>query len=333
MQIGIIGVNHKSAGLGLREKLAKACERRFGLHNSVHARYCYLLLSTCNRTEVYFTSSDLAQTHIELLAILRHEIKEPFEHRIYSYFGKDCFFHLACVTAGLDSALIGETEIQGQVKRAYAEAADARFLSRELHFLFQKCLKIGKNVRSQGIVTCRLPSLEEVILQVSLNVLRSLNQPKVLFVGLSEINYKIYTRFKQKGFQNITFCNRSHSKMQSIPDIKLLEWAEIERWSSFDFIIFGTKSPHFLVTPTSLVSTPKLVIDLSVPRNVDPLIGRQKEVTLLNIDQLNRLIDRKRRAKAAEMALAGTQVIATIVNRQITFFTGKEDHRLLFTMA
>jgi len=339
MRIGILGINHKSADLRLREKLAKACGRRFGSENSMHARYAYVLLSTCNRTEIYFTSPDLAQTHTDLLAILRHEVEEEFEHRVYSYFGSDCFFHLACVTAGVDSALIGETEIQGQVKRAYEGAAELRMLSRELHFLFQKCLKIGKNVRTQEVMTRGLPTLEEAILQAGESLLGDLKHRKILFVGLSEINHKIFVRFKQKGFRNITFCNRSFDKAQKVAareNVKLLSWEQFEEWSTFDLTIFGTKCPDFLVSDAPVIQERKLIIDLSVPRNVNPLLGRRKEITLLNVDQLNRVIDRKRRIKAAEIGRLETQVIAGAVERQVALFNLKELQRsqaLLSTSA
>ncbi|MCC5832140.1 MAG: hypothetical protein JJU12_03760 [Chlamydiales bacterium] len=339
MRIGVLGINHKSADLRLREKLAKACRRRFASENSLHASYSYVLLSTCNRTEIYFSSPDLAQTHTLLLAILRGEVEEEFEHRVYSYFGGDCFFHLACVTAGVDSALIGETEIQGQVKRAYEDAASIRPLSRELHFLFQKSLKIGKDVRTREDLSKGLPTLEEAIFQAAENLLGNLERREILFVGLSEINHKIFVRFKQKGFRKITFCNRSHDKAAKVAqreDVKLLAWEEFERWSEFDLAIFGTTCPDFLVSEAPSVCKIKLVIDLSVPRNVDPQLGRQEGITLLNVDQLNRVIDRRRRIKAAQIGRLETHVIARAVERQVSLFKLKELQRtqsLLSTTA
>lgn len=333
MHIGVIGINHKSADLRLREKLAKACQRLFGPENSAHSNFCYILLSTCNRTEIYFSSSDPAETHTYLLGVLRPEIEEEFEHRIYSYFGSDCFFHLARVTSGMDSALIGETEIQGQVKRAYETALAYRTLSRELHFLFQKCLKIGKNVRAKTNLASGLPSMEEAILSAGFNLLGDLKERKILFVGLSEINHKIFVRFKRKGYRNITFCNRSLEKANEVAlreEVSVLPWDQIHRWSTFDLAIFGTKCPNFLITRDQMASDfpSKLIIDLSVPRNVDPKVGRHEKITLLNVDQLNRVIDRKRKLKAAELARIEMQLIARSVERQLAIFKLKELQRL-----
>lgn len=325
MRVGVIGINHKSADLRLREKLAKACQRRFGNQNSLHLPFTFILLSTCNRTEIYFNSLDLAHTHTEILTILRHEIEEEFEHRVYSYFGSECFYHLACVTSGVDSALIGETEIQGQVKRAYEGAARFHCLTPELHFLFQKCLKIGKSVRSEKALSKGLPTIEEAVLHAAQNLLSDLEQRKILFVGFSEINQKIFFRFKQKGIENITFCNRSHKK--ALEKIKLLSWDQFDQWGDFDLAIFGTKCPDFIISKPPPACRWKLVIDLSVPRNVDPQIGRQKEITLLNVDQLNRLVDRKRRIKAAELAYLKSDIIADAVERQVAIFKLKEWQR------
>lgn len=329
MRIGILGINHKSADLPMREELAKACERLFGPDRSIHSHFSYVLLSTCNRTEVYFQSDDLAETHIYLLNILRGEIEGEFEHRIYSYFGIDCFFHLACVTAGVDSALIGETEIQGQVKRAYETATLYSPLSSELHFLFQKCLKIGKNIRATTHFAQGALSIEEAVLSASLERLEDLTDKKILFIGLSEINHKLILRFQKKGFRTITLCNRSYEKAKHVAEkekIDLIPWEELSLWSTFDLAVFGTKCPHFLVS-RPLYPTCKLVIDLSVPRNVDPKVGRYPGITLLNVDQLNKLIDRKQKFKALEIARLESQVIADAVEKQVSLYNIREQQR------
>src|SRR5262245_20986881 len=116
MKVGVVGINHKLADLKLREQLAKNCQKCFGSLRAVNEHHHFILLSTCNRTEIYFSSEDLTTTHTYLLSILRMEVEGEFDHKLYSYFGVDSFCHLTRVTLGLDSAIIGETEIQGQVK-------------------------------------------------------------------------------------------------------------------------------------------------------------------------------------------------------------------------
>lgn len=112
MRIGVIGINSKLASLQLRERLAKACQKHFALQNCLHGPHRIVQLSTCNRTELYFYSHDLAEAHTYILNVLRQEIQDEFDQKLYSYFGCDCFQHLCRVATGLDSAIIGETEIQ-----------------------------------------------------------------------------------------------------------------------------------------------------------------------------------------------------------------------------
>lgn len=278
MQIGVIGINHKSADLGLREKIAKAMNKYFGI-------FCYqfpfVLLTTCNRTEIYFHSEDLAATHTFLFGLLRNELHFEFEHKIYAYFGSDCFFHLAKVTSGLDSAIIGETEIQGQVKQSYEMATKARSLSRPLHFLFQKSLKIGKEIRSK----CRnvSPSLEDLVHNVANNYFDDFQRRKILIVGLSEINLKILKKFENF---DVTICNRTESKTKLFAK-KTLPFTQHQlHVFDFDLIIYGTKAQDFLLTEIPYLPTEKkLIVDASVPRNVDPKIAG-KNVKILNIDQI-----------------------------------------------
>lgn len=294
MRIGIVGINHKLADLKLREALAKTCQKRFGALQAVHEnRHHFVLLSTCNRTEIYFSSTDLAATHTYILSLMRMEVEEEFDHKLYSYFGSDCFLHLARVAAGLDSAVIAETEIQGQVKTAYEAVIDYHSLPSEIHYLFQRSLGIAKKVRTELRLGRGMPNLEQAILQTGKRLFDRPEEAKMLFVGASAINVKILQFIKQKRFLNVTLCNRSESeghRIKSLFNVNYLEWNRLERWIDYDWIIFGTKSPDFLITgPVAgeAFSRPKLVMDLSVPRNVDPSVGEEPGIELLNIDRLN----------------------------------------------
>ncbi len=330
MYIGIIGINHKSADLGLRERVARACQRRFGSYSLEHP-LSYVLLSTCNRTEIYFSAEDLAEVHSYLLTVLREELHEEFEHRLYSYFGSDCFFHLARVTAGMDSAMVGETEIQGQVKEAYEKSSlESQVLTRELHFLFQKSLKIGKEVRQRTNFR-ELLSLEEAIFQAGVQFFGNLKKRRVLFIGVSEINRKVFNYFRQKGVIACTVCNRTEEKGKRFAlreGIEFLPWERLGEWEEFDFSIFGTKSPEFLVRQMRDFEKRRLVIDLSVPRNVDPVLGRSKQVSLLNVDELKGMLDSWKHMRALRSAQIDSQMIASAVERQMELFLQREEFRM-----
>lgn len=341
MRVGVIGINHKLAELKLREAFAKICQHRFCSSFSKSNPYYLVVLSTCNRTEMYFSSPILAETHTHIINILRedlHDVEETFDQKLYSYFGHDCFRHLARVTTGLDSAIAAETEVQGQVKAAYERALDVNRLPSEMHFLFQKSLKIAKKVRTELPLGRGLPNVEHAILNASLQTFDKPEKAKVLFVGASDINRKIFAFLRGKLFEDMTLCNRSNDTAKVMADkygLRVLEWDAISRWQHYDMIVFGTKSPDFLVSKKDLCSRPmhhKLIIDLSVPRNVDPSLGRLPHITLLNIDQLNKTL-KNRKTRMQHLLSQAEEIVQRETRRQIYLYHDKEQRRIHYLAA
>lgn len=338
MRVGVVGINYKLADLKLREMLAKACQRRFGPGQCTHDNHIFVLLSTCNRTEVYFSSEDLSATHTYLLSILRNDVELEFDQKLYSYFNQDCFLHLSRVTAGLDSAIVAETEIQGQVKAAYENALEYISLPSEMHYLFQKSLGIGKKVRSEFNMRRGLPDLEDAILNIGDQVFENSRMVKILFVGASDINLKVISFLKDKKADSITICNRSLEHAEDVAKrygLKILEWSGLQEWHRFDWIVFGTKSPEYLIQkkhlPTEGIQQ-KLIIDLCVPRNVDPLVGQHRNITLYNIDQINRALQTRRRMMIRSIAQAENLVSeATRIHSDL--FTQKQQKIVALTMS
>jgi glutamyl-tRNA reductase len=335
MRVGVVGINHKLADLKLREQLAKACQKWFGALQAVHENHYFILLSTCNRTEIYFSSNDLANTHVYLLSILRVEVEQEFDHKLYSYFGVDCFCHLTRVTLGLDSAIIGETEIHGQVKLAYKTTVEYHSLPEDLHFLFQKALGIAKKLRSELQLGRGMPNLEHAILQTGKHVFQVPEQARLLFVGASEINRKILGFLKNKNFPNMTLCNRSDDQADTLAElygVQYLAWSQLGSWHEYDWIIFGTKSPDYLITKQDISQrsiSQKLIMDLCVPRNVEPKLGQDSRVTLLNIDQINRLLKIRYRHMTHTLAEA-EQLVAKATHQQATRYAEKAQSKVTF---
>ncbi len=337
MRVGVIGINHKLADLNLREKLAKACQRRFGIGNSIHEGHTFLLLSTCNRTEIYFSSENLAITHTYILSILRQEVSEEFEQKLYSYFGKDCLFHLSFVTSGLDSAIVAETEIQGQVKKTYEAALTSHLLPSELHYLFQKSLKISKQVRSQLLNGKKMAEVEHAVYQTGKQFFRDLSKVDVLFVGASEINKKLLHFFASKQL-SITLCNRTTEKALFYAErynLQVLNWENLSQWHHYDWIILGTKAPHYCIqkdTLTNISFPKKLIVDLSFPRNVDPKLAKDPRITLLNIDQINRMLKFRKAqlTKQIEEAIGFMEDASTLYNE---LFKAKEQRQVSLEIA
>lgn len=328
MQIGIVGINHKLADLHLRDMFAKACARRFKPAYSTHGSQSFVLLSTCNRTEIYFSSEDLAETHSYLLNILRQELQEEFDHKLYSYFGYECFYHLSRVTAGLDSACVAETEIQGQVKSAYEETHGVAKLPAELHYLFQKSLNIGKHIRTEMNLERGLPELDDAVIDTGNNTFCNQEDIKILFVGASSINEKILAAKKLK---NVSLMTRSAARGEELEEkyqIKSIPWNPQE-WHHYDWVIFGTKSSEYLIKPNEehKTSSPKLIMDLSVPRNVDPALGKEENITLLNIDQLNQYLS-SRQKRLQDSLMKADELVISLSQRQISLYQQKRDSKI-----
>lgn len=291
MRMGVLGVNHKLATLQLRERLAKGCQEWVHSVFKRPSEAALVLLSTCNRTEVYFSSEDLALTHTEILMHLREEVEEEFDQKLYTYFGIDCFRHLVRVTAGLDSAIRGETEIQGQVALAYAEAAKAQSLPAELHFLFQKGLKTGKQIRTLIPFARGMPGLHDAILHIGSLFFPSVRQAKILFIGASSIHTHLIAGFKRRGMTDLTLCNRTLQRSQEVAkehQIQVLDWSDKELWSQYDWVLCATKAQSFLLTRQQLCYPKRrqLLMDLSVPRNIDPSLKEEEFITLYDIDAI-----------------------------------------------
>jgi glutamyl-tRNA reductase len=329
MKVGLIGISYKSSDLYLRELLAKACLICFGGESENAARLNCVLISTCNRTEIYFSSEDLAETHSGILHLLRSKVDLPFEHKLYSYFGEDCFNHLAMVTTGLDSVIIAESEIQRQIKEAYENACLYHSLPSCMHFMFQKSLKIGKSIRTSSSLVRANVSLEATIYELGHILFKEIKTSAVLFIGNSEINRKIIRYFKLKGIDNLSLCTRgivSAHELSQEYDLALLEWSKIPGWQGFDLVICGTNQHEYLIYPEQMGQTypakNKAIFDLSMPRNVDPRLSRDPLITLLNIEELGSFIDKKQQRHLVEIAQSEAY-IRNAVERQLELFERK----------
>ncbi len=268
MQIAVLGINYKCADVSLREKIAK--------YLALAHDFPHVMLTTCNRCEIYYSTSDLSGTHSELLGLLKGSIYSEFEHRLYAYFNTDCFVHLAKVTAGLDSAIRGETEIQGQVKVAYERSILAKTASLELHFLFQKALHLAKYVRTT------MPLSGDLLKEVVLDLCYPYRDKKILFIGLSEINRPLIRACKKDS--EVFLMNRSNEKsviFAKEEGIYSIPWGSFK---GYDVLIFGTSAGKWLMRSYDF-DKQSLILDLSVPRNVDPTLIQV--VNLINIDQIN----------------------------------------------
>lgn len=296
LKLAVIGLNHKTAELDFREIMAKGASALSG-EKALFFSHPTILLSTCNRTEIYFSADDLAEAHSDLLIFLRRHIDDSFEHRLYSYFGLDAFFHLSRVAAGLDSAIFAESEIQRQVKVAYQNAARISKLPSCVHYAFQKALKIGKEVRTIYGLSSAAPNLASTIWELANSAFEDLPLRKLLFIGHSEINRNLAAYFNRKKGPRLFLSTKQPSAVR-IPDCTVFDRSELLHWRNYDLIIAASASDQYLISGVAV--RPQLIFDLSVPRNVDPQLKTSPKITLYNIETLNEIVAEKRQAHLAD---------------------------------
>jgi len=259
----VIGTNHKRAPLVIREKI-------FAVFSLLSKKG--ILLSTCNRIEYYFYSEDCAVQHEEIIQLLRKEGGDG--EYLYTFFGQECVHHLARVVCGLDSLFCLESEIQGQVKRAYESARKKASLPKPLHILFQRALHTGKIIRRS--FSPSKENLSDHVVDAVHSYLVGRGQNTALLIGASPINLQIAQRL-QKEKVEVTCANRTKTSAEKFSQkigAETLSWDLIQKaYCHFPCIISATRSPEYLITKRQTFSRPQLFIDLGVPRNIDPSIA------------------------------------------------------------
>lgn len=294
MRVGVLGINYKSASLELREKIAHACS---------HLSPNKIVLSTCYRTEIYFSQDDLAEAQSELFYYLKKRAPHSQEYGFYTFFDAECFFHLACVTAGLDSAMLAESDVQRQVKVAYEQTRLHQTLPAPLHFLFQKALKMGKAARCKFPLFQTSPHLEGMISQLVDKILASEN-PRLLFIGYSDINRKLIHYFWRKGHRRMTLCTRDLASAQPFAldyQLTLKDRTEIENWPHYEGVIAATECQDYLISAIPEKRSARLILDLSVPRSVHPSLSQHSALTLFNMEQIGAFFESYRSSRLSEV--------------------------------
>ncbi len=325
MQIGIIGANFKTTNIQLREKIEQAC-RVFFPRISPFEKKSYIPLFTCNRCEIYFSGGNLSKVHEFFLGLLRKEIQEEFEPYLYSFFGEDAFVHLAKVTAGLDSAILGESEIQGQVKRAYTDYANEHDLSSALHYLFQKSLQLGKYIRNQALFFPKVPSLSYEIDRL-ISALMPHRQPSIFFLGNSKINQNLIWFLRNRGIKKMALCSRfpintdSTDMQQIIP----LPWDAKKCWRQYDVVIAAARNASRAIAefPQESLQT-RVLFDLGIPRNISHTFAKNPQLHFYNLENIEKLFE-----KNHQRYLNNIQICESEIKRRIGRYAAMFQQKLL----
>ena len=312
-----IGVSHKTAPVEVRERLAlpdtRAQQFVRELRGSADVREA-VAISTCNRSELYLVVGDAVEAEGEVLAMLATQAGiRPTEltSSIYAYRNCDAARHLFRVAAGLESMIIGEAEIQGQVKRAYEAALAGGTVGPMNSHLFTAALKTGKRVRSETEIGARQLSLPAVAVTLARELLGSLSGRTVVVVGTGETSELAARALSENGVRPVFVASRRRDRAISLArryEGQSVSFDELPgALARADIVVAATASPHLLLEARELAEVmderrgrPLLLVDLAVPRDIDSECATIPGVSLYDIDDLEAVVARNRQVRQAE---------------------------------
>jgi glutamyl-tRNA reductase len=316
-----LGASHKTASLELRERIALPTGRAARVlaelteHDAIHEA---VALFTCNRTELYLITADAVDAENAALAILSRQAGlRPTElfGSLYSLRGREAVEHLFAVTGGLDSMIVGEAEIQGQVKRAYEMALVEGVSGPVSNRLFRDALAAGKRVRSETGVARNNVSVSTVAVQLAAEFLGDLSGRRVLVVGAGE-NAELTARaLRDRGVETLFVANRRYDRALGLAQRfagRAVTFDEMPReLEAADIVVTSTGAPHQILgrdelefVAASRMGRPLVLIDLAVPRDIEPSVRDCPGIALYDMDDLQRAVARNMDAREAEAAEA-----------------------------
>lgn len=319
MALLVLGINHKSASIKLREKLAFDAARLPEALNSLRALSNVreaAILSTCNRSELYCICEEQDASSILTWLSAYHEIPLlQFSDKAYEKWQGAAVRHMMEVASGLDSMVLGEPQIFGQMKSAYNNAQHANTLGPELSRLFQHIFSSAKEIRTETALGAHPISLAYISLTLAKRIYSDITQNRVLLIGAGEMIELVAKHFHENGVEQIIVANRTLEKADLIAQqvnghsITLTELPE--QLHKADIIITSTAAPVAILGKGAVESAlkkrmhkPMFMVDLAVPRDIESEVGQLSDVYLYTIDDLQEIIhdNLKNRESAREQA-------------------------------
>jgi glutamyl-tRNA reductase len=316
-----LGVSHKTAPLDLRERLSLPEGRAAGVLRELRQHPAVqeaVAISTCNRTELYFVTGDPVDAENEALGVLSRQAGiRPTEllGHVYSLRDGEAVRHLFEVTGGLDSMIVGEAEVQGQVKRAYEMALVEGVTGPVSNRLFRDALGAGKRVRTETGISRSRVSVSSVAVELAEATLGELTARRVLIIGAGETGELTARALHERGVETVFVANRRYDRAIGLAqrfDGHAVRFEELPaQLAAADIVVSSTGSPHTLVGPEEMQTVmdlrdnrPLLMIDIAVPRDIDHAVRKLPGVTLYDMDDLQRQVARNLSVREAESSRA-----------------------------
>jgi len=303
-----VGVNHKRAPVEVRERLAFSSARLptlFERLKSTEQISGCVIISTCNRTEVYAASKDIDAALSAIWETLSHESGieiDQLQSYSYSLTCQKAIAHLFKVVSGLDSMILGEQEVLGQVARAYQFACEHGASNPVLNVLFQKALKVGKQVQTETLIGSGASSVGSAAVELARQIFIDIEDRSILLIGAGEMGRLVARNLANNCASEMMVCNRSYDKAQEVAlqfDGCAVPFEELfECLPETDLVVSCTSAPGYIITKEHLSSLadkrngkPIFLIDLAVPRDIDPESAQLECVHLYNVDDLQNIVD------------------------------------------
>lgn len=318
MTLIALGINHNTASLDVREKVAfSPAELELALRDAVSAKLVdeIAILSTCNRTEIYCKSDCDSKKILLWLADRKCATLEQLLGCYYLHEGVDAARHMMIVASGLDSMVLGEPQILGQMKSSYAVAREAGALGKSLHEAFQQVFAVAKRVRSETAIGENPVSVAYAAVSLAQQIFSDLKQDTALLIGAGETIELVARHLKNQGIKKLVVANRTLKNARALAqelDAKAILLADIPKYlPAADIVISSTASQLPLLGKGAVEDAlkkrkrkPMFMVDIAVPRDIEPQVGDLADVFLYTVDDLKEVIDenKKSREQAAEIA-------------------------------
>lgn len=321
-EVALIGCNHMTAPVELRERVAFTPEQA----TQAARELCQsgvieeaLIVSTCNRSELYGVAEHSGETLPGVLVSYFSEFHKlparELNGRIYQYAGREAARHLFRVASGLDSMMLGEAEILGQVREAYNRAQGNGSTGPVLNRLFQGALEVGKRVRTETEIGARPVSVAVAGVKLAERIFGDLKGRRALIVGAGAVAEQVVENLRARGIGELEIINRSLARAQELAlrvSGKASEWSALEAaLERPDIVVVSVSGSEHVVTRQMLERAMPArggravcVIDLGVPRNVEPEVEGLYNVYLFNVDHLGEIVEQNKKAREAEVPKA-----------------------------
>jgi glutamyl-tRNA reductase len=320
MKIVVLGLNHKTAPVEIRQNLAFDAARTTAALRELKRMYPqaeFVLISTCNRVELYCVSERAGGADADDLAKFISEFHNvelgEFRESLYAYRDGDAVRHLLTVASSLDSMVVGEAEIIGQVKESYRLACAAKSTGKVLNRLFHCAFATGKKVYTSTSISSGRVSVAGVAVELAGQLFADISSAKVVVIGAGETGQLIVQHLLAAGARDITIVNRSYEKGLKVAEqygITARKWEQLEEQlvganiaiasASVQDCLFDKES--FSEIAARRKQTPILIIDIAVPRNFEPHVNELEDVYLYGIDDLAQVVERNRKARERDIA-------------------------------